>query len=395
MATFVDWHQCYPVEMSDSSEENTHYSQLFYYCATLLKNLGQRWRLPHPKFKGSLEDYIKDEWRFQLGWALEVHRLRLKLIRACVSELPQPEKPFTEEAITAYVERCHVRLGNRPLWGWLMVGLISSEEHLEGERLEFWSSQPWDSLKRGFEHVQRLHESSVVIPKGRFIMGGGEKDDSFEDEHPRHHVRLTKAIAAMVYPMTQSLYQSLMGANPSEFRGPQHPVEHVSWFDAVHCANALSRLCGYPSAYQIDGDTVHWDRDSVGWRLPTEAEWEYCAQGGGESLFAGGDDADSVAWYRANSQKTTRPVCQKFPNALGLYDMSGNVCEWCWDWSGVYHSAPQSDPIGPSTGSKRVNRGGGWHNSETSLRTSARGAANPHFRHSYIGFRLVRTLEVP
>ena len=190
-----------------------------------------------------------------------------------------------------------------------MVGHISSEEHREGEHSRFGTRRigiRWCVVLSMFKWSMK---ALLWFREGASSWEVGIKM-SPSKMSTRHHVQFTKAIAAMVYPMTQFLYQVLMGTNPSEFIGPQHPVEHVSWFDAVHCANALSRLCGYPSAYQIDGDAVHWDRDSVGWRLPTEAEWEYCAQGAAKVCFQGEMMQILVAWYRANSQKTTRPVCR-------------------------------------------------------------------------------------
>jgi formylglycine-generating enzyme required for sulfatase activity len=168
-----------------------------------------------------------------------------------------------------------------------------------------------------------------------------------------------------------------MGKNPSKFLGRKKPVEKVSWYDAVAFANALSKKDGLVPAYTISGTTVSWNKTANGWRLPTEAEWEYAAKGGNKSngyMYAGSNDIDEVAWYYHNSGDTTHDVGTKKTNELGLFDLSGNVWEWCWDWYGDYfkeselqneygealNPAEKKNPSGVTSGSLRVNRGGGW-----------------------------------
>ncbi len=164
-----------------------------------------------------------------------------------------------------------------------------------------------------------------------------------------------------------------MGTNPSEFKGDNLPVEYVSWYDCQEFIRKLNELTGKQ------------------FRLPTEAEWEYVARGGNKSnrtKYAGGSDIDNVAWYEENSNSTTHPVGQKRANELGLYDMSGNVGEWCQDWKGDYSSASQTNPQGPATGTYRVLRGGGWLNDARGCRLSYRFSYAPDFRYWHIGLRL-------
>ncbi|MEO1589641.1 MAG: SUMF1/EgtB/PvdO family nonheme iron enzyme, partial [Bacteroidota bacterium] len=147
--------------------------------------------------------------------------------------------------------------------------------------------------------------------------------------------------------------------------------------------------------YEIEGEEVHWIQESKGYRLPTEAEWEYAARGGEKSQpseYAGSPDLDQVGWYTANSEGETQAVGQKRPNALGLYDLSGNVWEWCWDWYDNYSQEPQIDPTGPEGGSFRVFRGGSWSHGADGCRVASRSYLHPSSRYHFFGFRLARSL---
>ena len=171
------------------------------------------------------------------------------------------------------------------------------------------------------------------------------------------------------------------------------PVMEVTWYGAAEYANWLSAESGLTKVYTINGTSVTANWSANGYRLPTEAEWEYAARGGNASkgyLYAGSDNADEVAWYYDNSGDKTQPVGRKAPNELGLYDMSGNVYEWCWDWKGSYSSGSQSNPRGPASGSSRVNRGGGWFVSAWYLRSANRSGDSPGDSYGSLGFRLVR-----
>jgi formylglycine-generating enzyme len=173
--------------------------------------------------------------------------------------------------------------------------------------------------------------------------------------------------------VTQEQYEAVMGSNPSNFKGPDLPVERVTWYEAVEYCNELSRQEGLDPCYSGSGASMLCDFTANGYRLPTEAEWEYACRAGTETDFHTGnmthsgssplDPAlDRAGWYFGNSGSTTHPVGEKEPNAFGLYDMHGNVWEWCWDWyaSDYYASSPAEDPRGPASGSDRVVRGGSW-----------------------------------
>jgi formylglycine-generating enzyme required for sulfatase activity len=208
------------------------------------------------------------------------------------------------------------------------------------------------------------------------------------------------------YEVTQAEYQAVMGANPSNFKGDKLPVGMVSWFDAVEYCNKRSAKEGLTSAYTVRGSgdsrTVTWNRGASGYRLPTEAEWEYACRAGTSTPFStGGNITTSQANYdggypysnnaKGSYREKTTPVGSFSSNAWGLYDMHGNVWEWCWDWYGDYSSAAQTDPEGPaSSGSSRVRRGGSWDNYGRGLRSAYRRHFTPSYRVNYLGFRLVR-----
>jgi len=232
------------------------------------------------------------------------------------------------------------------------------------------------------------------IKPGRFWMGSGEGDKkAYSDEKPRHEVTLTRGFAMGVHPVTQGLYKAVTGKNPSKFRGGDRPVETVSWYDAVRFCNALSERCGLQPTYQIGPGKkpkVSCDFAARGFRLPTEAEWEYAARAGQDFKYAGSNNLDEVAWYKDNSGNETHPVGQKRPNAWGLYDMTGNVREWVWDWKGDYPNKSQKDPYGPDFGGNRVARGGSWGRPLARLcRAAYRNRHHPGSRNSNLGFRLV------
>jgi sulfatase modifying factor 1 len=199
--------------------------------------------------------------------------------------------------------------------------------------------------------------------------------------------------------VTQGLYSQQMGSNPSELTacGLSCPVETVSWFDAVAFANKLSESEGLESCYVIRGETVTWPKgvSCLGYRLPTEAEWEVSARGGRDDEYAGGGDLSAVGWFEDNSGGTTHPVGQKQANGYGLYDMSGNVWEWSWDWydSSTYSIGAEADPAGPASGSDRVVRGGSWYGAPQVARVAYRSYDTPGHRSGSLGFRLLRTAD--
>ena len=235
-----------------------------------------------------------------------------------------------------------------------------------------------------------------ALPAGSHRMGSDDSEEGRRDnEGPRHKVRLTRGVLMGSTEVTQSLYLGVMGSNPSNFtdRASTKPVEEVSWLDAAHFCNALSELEGLQPAYELGeaeaGDTVRWDPQAGGYRLPTEAEWEYAARAGTSTLYAGSDDLDLVAWHVDNARRKTHPVGEKQPNAWGLYDMSGNVWEWTWDWKAPYEGAA-TDPSGPQEGSHRVLRGGSWIYPARYARVAYRNAYPQDFHNDNLGFRIAR-----
>ncbi len=234
----------------------------------------------------------------------------------------------------------------------------------------------------------------VKVPKGSFTMGSPTGESGRGADETQHMVTLTTDFWMAESEVTQRQYRNLMGSSPSNFKGDELPVESVSWFDAVAYCNALSVKEKLPQCYQISGTTVGWT-DGVkctGYRLPTEAEWEYAARSPATTVYAGSDSVDGVAWYSTNSGSTTHAVKTKAANGRGLYDLSGNVWEWVWDWyQSNYETLPSTDPIGPSTSASRVIRCGSWNEAATRARVARRNDNAPAIRYDSLGFRFVRS----
>ena len=233
--------------------------------------------------------------------------------------------------------------------------------------------KPTPTVNRQAE-LNKLINNMVYVSGGTFMMGATSEQgsDAYDDEKPTHSVTLSSFYLCK-YEVTQALWRAVMGGNPSYFKGDNLPVEQVSWND---CQTFISRLNNLTAK---------------NFRLPTEAEWEYAARGGIRSRgykYSGSNVLSDVAWFDDNSGNKTHPVGTKSPNELGLYDMSGNVWEWCSDWYGTYSSSSQTNPAGPSSGSFRVRRGGGWFSGAWGCRSSSRGSHSPGYRDYYRGFRL-------
>ena len=215
-----------------------------------------------------------------------------------------------------------------------------------------------------------------AVQGGTFTMGSSDEDtEADSDEKPAHSVTLSNFWIGQT-EVTQALWQAVMGKNPSYFKGDKLPVEMVSWTDCQDFIKELNTKTGKK------------------FRLPTEAEWEYAARGGNKSKgykYSGDNDLDKVAWYEDNSSEKTHDVGTKAANELGIYDMSGNVWEWCSDWysNSYYSNSPTTNPQGPNTGSLRVLRGGCMHNDAEGCRVAYRGNNNPDERADYLGLRLV------
>lgn len=223
------------------------------------------------------------------------------------------------------------------------------------------------------EILAKLSSSMVLIPEGEFQMGS---NSGYANEEPVHKVSLNNFYLGRT-EVTQEQWRAVMGTNPSRFKGGDRPVENVSWNDVQAFIKKLNAKTGEK------------------YRLPTEAEWEYAARGGQQSLgfeCAGSNNQDEVAWYsHKHSEDKTHPAGQKKANELRLYDMSGNVCEWCQDWYGAYPSSASNNPQGPDTGSFRVLRGGSWYSGAGYCRVASRHNVDPDYVSSRYGFRVART----
>ena len=214
----------------------------------------------------------------------------------------------------------------------------------------------------------------VKVEAGTFMMGAtSEMKDPGIDEKTVHQVNLTNDYYMGKYEVTQALWEAVMGSNPSKYKGDNLPVEMVSWNDCQEFISKLNSMTGRK------------------FRLPTEAEWEYAARGGKKSRsyqYSGSSNISDVAWYDENSVNKTHPVGTKQANELGIYDMTGNVWEWCSDWYGFYSSSSQTNPTGADSGSGRVCRGGGWCDDAVCCRLSFRDCTPPDWRGYNLGLRL-------
>jgi formylglycine-generating enzyme required for sulfatase activity len=252
----------------------------------------------------------------------------------------------------------HISAGDRQIrWA-----PLDESDQLIGDGIQF---KVVASSRKSFE------PEMVFVEGGRFMMGSTHGDD---DERPVHKVKLS-SFAIGKYEVTQAQWKALMGSNPSHFNGcDQCPVENVSWIDVQGYIRELNKQTG------------------KSYRLPTEAEWEYAARGGNRSegtVYAGSNAIGEVAWYDGNSPSGTNPVGIKKANELGIFDMSGNVWEWCSDSHGGYSSSYELNPKGVSSGTYRVLRGGSWRDNRQALRVANRGGGYPNEESNSDGFRLV------
>ena len=246
----------------------------------------------------------------------------------------------------------------------------------------------------------------IFVRGGEFMMG-----DKREEDNPPRPVELTYNYFIGELPVTQALYKALTGKTPSDFEGLKHPVEQVNWMEAMDCCNMLNKKIGFNPICNRNYDLLDGGgkkTDDIlkvsGFRLPTEAEWEYAARGGIYAAksnnndqpdsfeYAGSNQLDEVGWYDENNEYETKPVGLKFPNQLGIYDMSGNVDEWCLDrYDGKYYqnNKKYKNPVNLKTGSVRVLRGGSWLFSAAGCRAASRGLGDPGDGWDGNGFRLV------
>ena len=273
--------------------------------------------------------------------------------------------------------------------------------------------------------------------KGKSFQMGASYDGANSNEKPAHRVTFKRDIYMCDHEVTQAEWEAVMGNNPSYFQGKEadkkvadgevqenRPVESITWYEAVAFCNELTKKENitaravapkeidyvyfsddtFTTPYTKDdassNNLPYMKIDATGYRLPTEAEWEYAARGGiadtAKAVWAGTtteSELRNYAWYNDNSDSKTHEVKKKKANGYGLYDMSGNVFEWCWDWDGSYADEDATDPTGASSGSYRVRRGGYWNHDAKYCRASNRGYTMPSYRHYFLGFRLVRSVQ--
>jgi len=244
----------------------------------------------------------------------------------------------------------------------------------------------WPPAETPNEITNSIGMKLVLIPKGTFTMGSAAAEEGADGDEQQHEVTISQTYYLGTTEVTQGQFERVMDYNPSWFLtrvmlkdSSMHPVEKVSWEEAVQFCKRLSALPAERAAGRV-------------YRLPTEAEWEHACRAGTETAFSFGDDADALgdhAWWGINSEESTHPVGEKKPNAWGLYDMHGNVWEWCSDWYGDYPQEAVTDPKGAPGGFGRVYRGGGWGFSARLCRSACReNAFEPSYANFSLGFRV-------
>lgn len=247
------------------------------------------------------------------------------------------------------------------------------------------------SNKVDFNYFPYPKIEMVPIPPGTFLMGS---KTGLGYEQPVHEVHITYSFMISKFEITQKQWSSVMNTNPSLFVGENLPVMNVDWLDAVSFCNELSKLMNLDTCYIfLDSGKVLFDTSANGFRLPTEAEWEYACRAGSTGDFAGNGNPLDMGWFDINSGMKPHPVGEKFPNSWGIYDMHGNAWEWCWDWFDpfYYEKSPKVNPRGPETGKNRVVRGGCWQKGTTFGRSSSR--QFPEDQKTNFGFRVVRNTK--
>lgn len=259
--------------------------------------------------------------------------------------------------------------------------------------------------------AERTEDGLVLVEGGTFTMGSPRTERLRGKDETSHEVTVNDFYAAP-YEVTQKEYKAVMGKNPSRHKGSDKPVENVTWYDAVNFCNKLSKKNHLKPVYKVKGRTVTWNRNANGYRLLTEAEWEYAARAGKKGIFYTGsqinsDEANYYGYYpyliEENYENNTNPdvvegdyrgttvkVSSFAPNAYGLYNMHGNVSEWCFDYYSAYNVKQKKNPAGPKSGTLRVNRGGGYNDYAKHLRFAYRSVADPESADQNLGFRIAR-----
>jgi formylglycine-generating enzyme required for sulfatase activity len=258
-----------------------------------------------------------------------------------------------------------------------MVGVVGAS--LAGRPATAFAGENAPTAQRvGDTIINKIGMKFAYIPAGEFMMGSPAGEKERIPDETQHRVKISKSFMLGVHEVTLAQWKTVMGDNPTQFEDPDLPVERVTWDDAVKFCQKLS------------------EKEGKRYRLPTEAEWEYACRAGTKTMYYAGDEEKDLAeagWYLGNAEMRTHPVGQKKPNAWGLYDMHGNVLEWCGDWYGEYAKADAVDPIGPNDGTLRVLRGGSWFPITRLCRAAHRSKHTPDYRYNFIGFRV--TMDFP
>lgn len=272
----------------------------------------------------------------------------------------------------------------------------------------YWADFEWNGENNKFEVVSygvegglEPPEGFALIDPGTYTMGSPVDELRRLPRETQHEVTLTKSFYLAKTEVTQSQWTEIMGTRPG-ITPPcdDCPVESVNWYGAVNYCNTLSALEDLDPAYEVNGKNVSWTETANGYRLPTEAEWEYACRAGTTTAFYNGEftaescsgdpNLDEIGWYCGNGDGNPQVVGTKAPNAWGLHDMSGNVWEWCWDWYAHYSPEPVTDPTGPESGMWRIWRGGDYSSTAQLCRSAFRYSAMPDYD-LFVGFRIART----
>jgi len=244
----------------------------------------------------------------------------------------------------------------------------------------------------------------VQVPAGIFIMGSPGSEWGSRSDEQQHQVTFTRPFFLATYEVTQAQWTAITGSNPSYlYDCPDCPVESITWFEAVAFCNGLSQQMGLPPAYTIRDTVVTLNAGADGFRLPTEAEWEYACRAGTSAVFYTGEclNTEQANYLGYDPQKgcpkgmwrgQAVDVGSFPPNPWGLHDMHGNISEWCWDRHGFPGPGPVVEPRGPETGTERLMRGGNWHDLGRNCRSAVRHKAEPNQRFTHVGLRLARSL---
>ena len=340
-----------------------------------------------------------------LTWTMQGVAGRADTLMAC--DVRQSTTPITEEnwAMATPVLGHPGPQGNGTAREFTVEGLSRNTTYHFA--LKRWSEAAgqWSALSNvpnAKTTARGASEEMMLVPAGTFMMGSPIDEPGRSTSETQHTVTLTHSFYLMDHEVTQGEWKAVTGASPSAFTGDDsRPVEQVSWFDAVNYCNSLSKLECLTPAYSVRGKTVRWNGQADGYRLPTEAEWEYACRAGTEGALADGaitqqdcdtkdSNLDFMGWYCANANSTTHPVRDKTANAWGLFDMHGNVWEWCWDGLGAYPGTV-TDYAYPTDNAYRVVRGGAWGRAAVDCRSAARYAVYPGYRSGLLGVRPART----